>query len=63
MSDADSLVRFTVRETSPQVNQMNPAQPIYWHWSVVARSPEEAVAAVRAGMTGGRDQQIVMPLG
>ncbi|MBA7483384.1 hypothetical protein ES707_18898 [subsurface metagenome] len=63
MSNAASLTRFTVRETSPQRNQMNPTQPIHWHWSVEAGSPEEAVAAVRAGKTGGFDQKVVTPLG
>lgn len=28
--------RFTVRETSPGINYMEPGKPIYWHWLVEA---------------------------
>lgn len=58
-----ALPRFTVRETSPQRNQMEPTQPIYWHWSVQARTPEEAVTIIRAAETGASDQTVVSPLG
>ncbi|WP_316214411.1 hypothetical protein [Bradyrhizobium sp. SZCCHNR2035] len=63
MTQGQELHRYTVRETSPQVNSLNPDEPIYWHWSVEARSPEEAECVVRLGTTGGFDQTVVPPLG
>lgn len=63
MSLGQKLNRYTVRETSPQVNNLNPDESIYWHWSVEARSPEEAEHAVRLGKTGGFNQTVVPPLG
>ncbi|WP_315803033.1 hypothetical protein [Bradyrhizobium sp. SZCCHNS3002] len=58
-----TLHRYTVRETSPQLNTMELGEPIYWHWSVEAHTPAEAIDSVRCAKTGGLDPQIVPPLG
>jgi hypothetical protein len=57
------LQRFTVRETSPGINHGEPAKPLYWHWSVEARSAAAAEGIIRRANTGGRDQIVVQPLG
>jgi hypothetical protein len=57
------LQRFTVRETSPGINYGEPDKPLYWHWSVEARSAAAAEAVIRQANTGGRDQLVVQPLG
>jgi len=57
------LQRFTVRETSPGINYGEPEKPLYWHWSVEARTAAAAEAVVRKANTGGRDQVVVPPLG
>lgn len=55
------LQRFTVRETSPGINYGEPDKPLYWHWSVEARSAAAAETIVRKANTGGRDQMVVQP--
>jgi hypothetical protein len=57
------LQRFTVRETSPGINYGEPNKPLYWHWSIEARSAFAAEAAIRRANTGGRDAKVVPPLG
>ena len=57
------MQRFTVRETSPGINYGEPEKPLYWHWSIEARTAAEAEAAVRNAKTGGREQTVVQPLG
>jgi hypothetical protein len=57
------LQRFTVRETSPGINYGELDKPLYWHWSIEARSARAAEATVRKANTGGRDQIVVQPLG
>jgi hypothetical protein len=57
------LQRFTVRETSPGINRGEPDKPLYWHWSVEARSAKTAETAIRGAKTGGRDAVVVQPLG
>lgn len=55
------LQRFTVRETSPGINYGEPEKPLYWHWSVEARSETAAETTIRKANTGGRDQIVVQP--
>jgi len=57
------MQRFTVRETSPGINYGEPEKPLYWHWSIEARTAAEAEAAIRNAKTGGREQTVVQPLG
>jgi hypothetical protein len=42
-----ALQRFTVRETSPGINYGDPDKPLYWHWSIEARSATAAEAMIR----------------
>jgi hypothetical protein len=58
-----AMQRFAVRETSPGINHGETEKPLYWHWSVEARSASEAETAVRNAKTGGHDQKVVPPLG
>jgi hypothetical protein len=51
--------RYTVRETSPCINYGYPKQPLYWHWSIEARSEREAETLIRNAKTGGLDQRVV----
>lgn len=55
------LQRFTVRETSPGINYGDPDKPLYWHWSIEARSAAAAEAIIRKANTGGRNQIVVQP--
>jgi hypothetical protein len=55
--------RYTVRETSPGINHLEPGEPIYWHWSVEATSEQEAVGTVSKARTGEYDARVVPPLG
>jgi hypothetical protein len=55
------LQRFTVRETSPGINYSDPDKPLYWHWSIEARSAAAAEAIIRKANTGGRNQIVVQP--
>jgi|GEM_PF-2716775 hypothetical protein len=58
-----ALQRFTVRETSPGINYGEPEKPLYWHWTIEARSARDAEILIRNAGTGGFDQRVVPPLG
>jgi hypothetical protein len=56
--------RYTVQVTSPCINWGEPNKPLYWHWSVEARSEAEALATVRNSRDcRGMPARIVLPLG